>query len=91
MVSTNSIFTTLAYLTSPSQHVGNYSTNKVRGGILTFSAPFSPTFLPLCLRPPANYLPLLVMATVQLCARSLAGVAGIGISPSHVLGLALKV
>lgn len=29
----------------------------------------------------------IVMATVQLCARSFAGVAGIGIFPSHVLGL----
>lgn len=83
MVSTNSALTPLARLTSPSQNVGGYSTHTAEPGL------FPP--LSNSLRPPARCLPLLVMATARLCASSLAGVAGIGIFPSHVPELALKV
>lgn len=88
MVSANSILTALTCRTSLSQNVGSYSTNTARNLTL-------PALLSLLqshgLRPLANCLPLLVMATVPLCAGSFAGVAGIGVFPSHVLRLALKV
>ena len=73
---------------SQSKRVTSYTTNMAR--ILTFPALSSPTLLSLRLRPQGNCLPLLVMATVQLCARSLARVAGIGIFPSHVLRTGAK-
>ena len=88
MVSTNSAVTVFARRTSPIQTVTSSTTNMAR--ILIFPAPSSSTLLYLRLRPQGNCLPLLVMATVQLCARSLARVAGIGIFPSHVLRTGAK-
>ena len=88
MVSTNSAVTVFACRTSPIQTVTSSTTNMAR--ILIFPAPSSSTLLSLRLRPQGNCLPSLVMATVQLCARSLARVAGIGIFPSHVLRTGAK-
>ena len=88
MVSTNSAVMVFACRTSPIQTVTSYTTNMAR--ILTFPALSSPTLLSPRLRPQGNCLPLLVMATIQLCARSLARVAGIGIFPSHVLRTGAK-
>ena len=68
MVSTNSAVMVFACRTSPIQTVTSYTTNMAR--ILTFPALSSPTLSPR-LRPQGNCLPLLVMATIQLCARSL--------------------
>lgn len=88
MVSTNCALTALARRTSPPQILSSYSTNTAR--ILTLPATSSPNLSSHRLRPQGNCLPLLVMATVQLCARSLARVAGIGIFPSHVLRTGAK-
>ena len=88
MVSTNSAVTVSLVELPQSKRVTSYTTNMAR--ILTFPALSSPTLLSLRLRPQGNCLPLLVMATVQLCARSLARVAGIGIFPSHVLRTGAK-
>lgn len=82
MVSTNSALTALACrIFHPKMLVSTAPIQ--RESWLSLHPP--PQFHFLCFLRQADYLPLLVMATVQLCARSLAGVDGIGVFPSHVL------
>lgn len=86
MVSTNSAVMVFACRTSPIQTVTSYTTN---GENL---APHlsSPTLLSPRLRT-EEFTSACHGDAIQLCARSLARVAGIGIFPSEMLGLALKV